>query len=71
MRTLVVIDIVGLTQAMLGDDTPQLNRLIDDGRLATLDGVFPAVTCTTQASMLTGGLQDQFAPGTKKTLLGQ
>jgi len=51
---LMVINVVGLTPDLLGDDTPQLNRLIDDGFLATLDGVLPAVTCTTQASMLTG-----------------
>jgi predicted AlkP superfamily pyrophosphatase or phosphodiesterase len=51
---LVVIDIVGLTAALLGDHTPHLNALIRDGFLATLAGVFPAVTCTAQASMLTG-----------------
>ena len=51
---LVVIDIVGLTPSLLGTHTPYLNRLIEDGFLATLDGVFPAVTCTAQASMLTG-----------------
>jgi len=51
---LVVIDIVGLTPALLGEDTPHLNRLIDDGFLADVDGAFPAVTCTAQANMLTG-----------------
>ena len=53
-RPLVVINVVGLTPGLLGADTPHLNRLIDDGFLATLEGVFPAVTCTAQASMLTG-----------------
>jgi predicted AlkP superfamily pyrophosphatase or phosphodiesterase len=51
---LVVIDIVGLTPALLGAHTPHLNALAQDGFLATLAGVFPAVTCTAQASMLTG-----------------
>jgi predicted AlkP superfamily pyrophosphatase or phosphodiesterase len=51
---LVVINVVGLTQALLGDRTPHLNALIRDGFLANLAGVFPAVTCTAQASMLTG-----------------
>jgi len=51
---LVIVDIVGLTPALLGDDTPNLNRLVDDGFLAHVDGAFPAVTCTAQASMLTG-----------------
>jgi predicted AlkP superfamily pyrophosphatase or phosphodiesterase len=54
MNPLVVLDIVGLTPALLGDDTPNLNRLIDDGFLAHVDGAFPAVTCTAQANMLTG-----------------
>jgi len=53
-KPLVVLNIVGLTPSLLGKNTPQINRVIDDGFLATLDGVFPAVTCTAQASMLTG-----------------
>ncbi len=51
---LVVIDIVGLTPDLLGPHTPHLNALAADGFLGTLDGVFPAVTCTAQSSMLTG-----------------
>jgi len=53
---LVVINIVGLTPALLGEHTPNLNALRDDGFMATLEGVFPAVTCTAQATMLTGRL---------------
>jgi len=55
-RPLAVIDIVGLTPALLGEHTPHLNRLIVDGFLAEMEGVFPAVTCSAQASMLTGTL---------------
>jgi predicted AlkP superfamily pyrophosphatase or phosphodiesterase len=51
---LVVIDIVGLNASMLGDHTPNLNALVQDGFMAPLDGVFPALTTTAQASMLTG-----------------
>lgn len=51
---LVVIDIVGLTPALLGAHTPHLNRLVEDGFMVPLDGIFPAVTCSAQASMLTG-----------------
>jgi len=54
MKPLMVLDIVGLTPALLGEDTPNLNHLIDDGFLAHVDGAFPAVTCTAQANMLTG-----------------
>ena len=55
-RPLAVIDIVGLTPALLGEHTPHLNRLVEDGFLAELEGTFPAVTCSAQASMLTGTL---------------
>ena len=51
---LVVINIVGLTPSLLGAHTPHLNTLVRDGFLAQLDGSFPAVTCSAQASMLTG-----------------
>jgi predicted AlkP superfamily pyrophosphatase or phosphodiesterase len=56
---LVVVNIVGLTPVLLGAHTPHLNALIQDGFLAFLDGVFPAVTCTAQASLLTGQLPSQ------------
>jgi len=55
-RPLAVLNIVGLTPSLLGKNTPHINRVIDNGFLATLNGVFPAVTCTAQASMLTGTL---------------
>ena len=35
-------------------DTPHLNALVRDGFLATLNAVLPAVTCTAQATLLTG-----------------
>ena len=53
---MVVINIVGLTQSLLGQHTPNLNRLINDGFISELEGVFPALTCSAQASMLTGTL---------------
>lgn len=55
-QPLVVINIVGLTPELLGENTPHLNRLINDGFMATMGDVFPAVTCTAQATMLTGKL---------------
>jgi predicted AlkP superfamily pyrophosphatase or phosphodiesterase len=51
---LVVIDVVGLSPFLLGEHTPHLSGLVDEGFLATLDGVLPAVTCPAQATMLTG-----------------
>lgn len=53
-KPLVVIDIVGLTQSMLGEHTPNLMALVNYGFMASLNGVFPALTTTAQASMLTG-----------------
>jgi predicted AlkP superfamily pyrophosphatase or phosphodiesterase len=53
-RPLVVLDVVGLTPRMLGARTPALTRLANDGFTAPLAGVFPAVTCSAQSSMLTG-----------------
>lgn len=53
-RPLVVIDVVGLTHAMLGADTPCLSRLAADGFARPLGTVLPAVTCTAQSTLLTG-----------------
>ncbi|MEI8593880.1 alkaline phosphatase family protein [Photobacterium sp. Hal280] len=53
-KPLIVINIVGLTPALLGEHTPQLNALVNDGIMLPMQGVFPAVTATAQATMLTG-----------------
>jgi predicted AlkP superfamily pyrophosphatase or phosphodiesterase len=53
---LVVIDVVGLTPSLLGEDTPCLNALMKDGFMAPVSPVLPAVTCTSQSSILTGKL---------------
>src|SRR5688572_31123699 len=51
-----VINVVGLTGALLGPDTPHLNALRADGAAAAVRAAFPAVTCTAQATYLTGRL---------------
>ena len=53
MRTVVVLDVVGLTPKALRH-MPRLSAFADAGSRARLDPTFPAVTCTVQASMLTG-----------------
>jgi predicted AlkP superfamily pyrophosphatase or phosphodiesterase len=55
-RRVVVILVVGLTPSMLGPDAPHLRALANDGFMAKLTPVLPAVTCSAQASMLTGTL---------------
>ena len=56
VQPLVVINIVGLTPDLMGEHTPRLNDLVNDGFMATMSDVFPAVTCTAQVTMLTGKL---------------
>jgi predicted AlkP superfamily pyrophosphatase or phosphodiesterase len=53
-QPLVVIDVVGLTHDMLGPATPHLSKLAREGFARPMRGVFPAVTCTAQSSILTG-----------------
>src|SRR4051794_28384556 len=51
--TLVVIDAVGLTPRAL-QHMPRLSKLGSDGFQAGLDTIVPAVTCSVQASLVTG-----------------
>jgi len=54
MKRVLVLDVVGLTPELLGDATPCLSTLARDGFVAELGAVFPAVTCSAQATLLTG-----------------
>ena len=56
MHPTAVINVVGLTRTLLGDDTPHLNALVRDGACTPVRSVLPAVTCTAQATYLTGTL---------------
>lgn len=53
-RPLVVIDVVGLTRAMLGANTPNISRLAAEGFARPLGTILPAVTCPAQSTILTG-----------------
>jgi predicted AlkP superfamily pyrophosphatase or phosphodiesterase len=53
---LLLLDVVGLTPALVGADTPNLARLAKDGAMAPLECPFPALTCSSQATLLTGTL---------------
>lgn len=53
MRPTAVINVVGLTQSLLAH-APNIRRFAEAGRLRRLKPVLPAVTCSVQASMLTG-----------------
>jgi predicted AlkP superfamily pyrophosphatase or phosphodiesterase len=52
---LVVLDVVGLTPAVLAH-MPRLAALADTGFRAELGTVLPAVTCSVQSTLLTGAL---------------
>ncbi len=54
MRRTVVLNVVGLTQDLLGDDTPHLKGLIAQGGMRSLSTITPAVTCAVQATLTTG-----------------
>lgn len=56
MRPTAVLNVVGLTRALLGSDTPHLNALVAGGACAPLRAITPAVTCSAQATFLTGTL---------------
>ena len=53
---LVVINVVGLTHEMLGPNTPNISRVAADGFARPMGTVLPAVTCSAQATLLTGTL---------------
>jgi predicted AlkP superfamily pyrophosphatase or phosphodiesterase len=56
LKPCVVVDIVGLTLRQLGEHTPNLSEFCARGTRAPLTSVLPAVTCSAQATMLTGAL---------------
>lgn len=54
MRPLLLLDVVGLTPALVRDHAPRLRALGERGSSAPMTTVLPAVTCSAQATMLTG-----------------
>ena len=56
MQPLLWLDLVGLTPRLIGEDTPNLRALAGRGSSAPMTTVLPAVTCSAQATLLTGQL---------------
>jgi predicted AlkP superfamily pyrophosphatase or phosphodiesterase len=54
MRPVLLLDLVGLTRRLIGDETPNLAAFAARGACAPMSAVLPAVTCSAQATMLTG-----------------
>ena len=56
MHPTLVILVVGLTPRHLGPHTPKLSALASAGAARSLTTITPAVTCSVQATFMTGGL---------------
>jgi predicted AlkP superfamily pyrophosphatase or phosphodiesterase len=56
MRPTLVILAVGLSPRHIGPDTPHIGALVRAGASRSLETVTPAVTCTVQATFMTGAL---------------
>jgi predicted AlkP superfamily pyrophosphatase or phosphodiesterase len=54
MHRLAVLNVVGLTESLIGEHTPHIAEFRRQGALARVAPAFPAVTCTAQSNYLTG-----------------
>jgi predicted AlkP superfamily pyrophosphatase or phosphodiesterase len=54
MGRTAVINVVGLTESLLGPFTPRINAFLQKTARARIVPAFPAVTCTAQSTYLTG-----------------
>ncbi|HXT42483.1 MAG TPA: alkaline phosphatase family protein [Candidatus Angelobacter sp.] len=54
MKRTVVINVVGLTESLIGPRTPKIAEFLKSGARAHVVPTFPAVTCTAQSNYLTG-----------------
>ncbi|BBD58967.1 hypothetical protein NIES2109_17460 [Nostoc sp. HK-01] len=59
MQKTVVLNVVGLTPNLIGEHTPFLSRWTSTGKAVTIEPILPAVTCTAQATYLTGKSPDE------------
>ncbi|MFN5706862.1 MAG: alkaline phosphatase family protein [Planctomycetota bacterium] len=54
MQPTAVLNVVGLTPGLIGPEMPRIAEFCRRGKLATIAPVLPAVTCSVQATYLTG-----------------
>lgn len=54
VQSTAVINVVGLTSGLIGPETPRIAEFLARGRLARVGPVIPAVTCSVQATYVTG-----------------
>src|SRR5437867_1569433 len=56
MQRTAVINVVGLTESLIGPQMPHISAFRQRGGVASIVPAFPAVTCTAQSTYLTGAL---------------
>ncbi|MDB6034484.1 MAG: type phosphodiesterase/nucleotide pyrophosphatase, partial [Verrucomicrobiales bacterium] len=54
MQRAAVINVVGLTESLLGPATPKINAFLARGKRAFINPVLPALTCSAQSTYVTG-----------------
>lgn len=54
MQKTVVINVVGLTSGLLGENTPFLKKWAEDAKYTQIEPLIPAVTCAVQSTYVTG-----------------
>jgi predicted AlkP superfamily pyrophosphatase or phosphodiesterase len=59
MQRTAVINAVGLTPRLVGPNTPRIRAFADQGRMLAISPMAPAVTCSVQATYLTGTWPDE------------
>ena len=55
MQRTAVINVVGLCSRLIGENTPAIEQFLKDHGMARIESILPAVTCTAQATYMTGG----------------
>lgn len=59
MYQTAVLNIVGLTPDLIGEHTPFLKAWSEKGKIASVEAMLPAVTCSVQSTYLTGVMPDK------------
>ena len=59
MKKTLVLDVVGLTPALIGEYTPFLKKWSSEAKTASITPVLPAVTCSVQSTYLTGKMPNE------------
>lgn len=59
MNKTAVLNVVGLTPDLIGEHTPFLANWFSEGKQASVNSILPAVTCSVQATYLTGEMPNE------------